>query len=255
MAGKLKKEVKKAISQISNVKARTAAEDALKNALKNNKPGSSAPAISPKELEKIKQAALKYGSGPNVKNLVTKIIHPQNRPIGQNQEEAPGPPPTSYYYDDDFYYPGPPPPVRVPDRDVVNLATESIDAETIINLLFENIGANELTKFVRHDTVEGINPYYDIISNLSDIKRRFDPASLISLQKSNLSNFDIFPIKLQDKIPDEKYLEDNNLSEYVFFGDNGDLIIEVVNMADSEIVEIQIDTSGTIYEIEELYDN
>jgi hypothetical protein len=242
MSGKTKAAVQAAVKAMPPGPAKKAAKAVLNTAIGPSGSGK----ISQSELQKIQ------GFG-----IAQNIVHPKApKPMaatGSGVAASSPPPSSSYYYEP--YIPPPPPPVRVPDRDVVNLATESLDAETITNLLFENIGANELTKFVRHDTVEGINPYYDIISNLSDIKRRFDPASLISLQKSNLSNFDIFPIKLQDKIPDEKYLEDNNLSEYVFFGDNGDLIIEVVNMADSEIVEIQIDTSGTIYEIEELYDN
>jgi hypothetical protein len=152
-----------------------------------------------------------------------------------------------------FELPPPPPQmVRVPERDVVSLAQETISAETITNLLFENVGANELTKFVRHDTVEGINPYYDVISNLSDIKRKFDPSNLISLQKTTSSLFDIFPIKLQDKIPSDAYLLENNLTDYLYIDTNGDFVIEVVNLKDSEIVEIEIDTSGTIFEVDEL---
>jgi hypothetical protein len=151
-----------------------------------------------------------------------------------------------------FELPPPPPQmVRVPERDVVSLAQETISAETITNLLFENVGANELTKFVRHDTVEGINPYYDVISNLSDIKRKFDPSNLISLQKTTSSLFDIFPIKLQDKIPSDAYLLENNLTDFVYIDTNGDFVIEVVNLKDSEIVEIEIDTSGTIFEVDE----
>ena len=148
--------------------------------------------------------------------------------------------------------PAPPQMVRVPERDVVSLAQETVSAETITNLLFENVGANELTKFVRHDTVEGINPYYDVISNLSDIKRKFDPSNLISLQKTNSSFFDIFPINLQDKIPSDAYLLENNLTDYLYIDTNGDFVIEVVNLKDSEIVEIEIDTSGTIFEVDEL---
>lgn len=151
-----------------------------------------------------------------------------------------------------FELPPPPPQmVRVPERDVVSLAQETVSAETITNLLFENVGANELTKFVRHDTVEGINPYYDVISNLSDIKRKFDPSSLISLKKTTSSVFDIFPIKLQDKIPSDAYLSENNLTDYLYVDTNGDLVIEVVNLKDSQIVEIEIDTSGTIFEVDE----
>lgn len=147
--------------------------------------------------------------------------------------------------------PAPPQMVRVPERDVVSLAQETVSAETMTNLLFENVGANELTRFVRHDTVEGINPYYDVISNLSDIKRKFDPSSLISLQKTTSSVFDIFPIKLQDKIPSDAYLSENNLTDYLYVDTNGDLVIEVVNLKDSQIVEIEIDTSGTIFEVDE----
>jgi hypothetical protein len=173
--------------------------------------------------------------------------------IKQEKTDNPPPPDTGSISSEPVVQLPPPPPqmVRVPERDVVSLAQETVSAETITNLLFENVGANELTKFVRHDTVEGINPYYDVISNLSDIKRKFDPSNLISLQKTTSSLFDIFPIKLQDKIPSDAYLLENNLTNFVYIDTNGDLVIEVVNLKDSEIVEIEIDTSGTIFEVDE----
>ena len=146
----------------------------------------------------------------------------------------------------------PPSPVRLPSRDVVSLVDPGIDSATIQNLLFENIGATELIKFTRHDTVDGINPYYDIISNLSDIKRKYDPASLISIQKPESSYFDVYTIKLDQKIPDQTYLDENNLSDYIYIDTNGDLVIELTNLASDEIIEVEIDTSGTIYEVNEL---
>lgn len=163
---------------------------------------------------------------------------------------APEPPPAPIDIQSSYIEPSMP--VKTPERDVVSLVSEQVDSETIQNLLFENIGANELTKFVRHDTVEGMNPYYDIITNLTDIKRQFDPSNIISLQKTNSSFFDIYPIKLEYKIPDDTYLLENNLTDYVYIDTNGDLVIEVVNMQDFEVVEVQIDTNGTIYEVEEL---
>ena len=145
-----------------------------------------------------------------------------------------------------------PDPVRVPSRDVVSIIEESVSVDTITNLLFENIGATELVKFTRHDTVDGINPYYDIISNLSDIKRRYDPASLISLQKPESSFFDIFTIKLDQKIPDQEYLDENNLLDYVYIDESGNLVIELTNLASDEIIEVEIDSNGTIYDIGEV---
>jgi len=145
-----------------------------------------------------------------------------------------------------------PAPVKMPSRDVVSLVDPGIDSATIQNLLFENIGATELIKFTRHDTVDGINPYYDIISNLSDIKRRYDPASLISLQKPESSFFDIFTIKLDQKIPDQEYLDENNLSDYVYIDESGNLVVELTNLASDEIIEVEIDSNGTIYDIGEV---
>ena len=191
------------------------------------------------------------GQSSNSPGSGKKTVGQASDPVPPNNfvEPAPGPPPIETI---EQYTPPAPPPVKVPDRDVVDLAISPVDAQTMQNLLFENIGANELTKFVRHDTVEGINPYYDIISNLSDIKRKFDPANIISLQKNNASFFDIYPIKLEYKIPDEVYLRENNITDYVYIDTNGDLVIELTNMQDFEVVEVQVDTNGTIYEVDEL---
>ena len=165
---------------------------------------------------------------------------------GETPAPPPPPPPGPPPYDDNIPYT--PPPVMVPERDVVNLAVEQLDSKTIENLLFENIGANELTKFVRHDTVQGNNPLYNIISNLSDIRRKFDPVDLISVQVPD-SPFQGNSIDLNKKIPTEEYLQALGLTDYVYIDSNGDLIIEVVNMRDKEIVEVQIDSNGTIYEV------
>jgi len=166
--------------------------------------------------------------------------------VGQTPPPPAPPPPGPPVYDDNIPYT--PPPVMVPERDVVNLAVEQLDSKTIENLLFENIGANELTKFVRHDTVQGNNPLYNIISNLSDIRRKFDPVDLISVQVPD-SPFQGNSIDLNKKIPTEEYLQALGLTDYVYIDSNGDLIIEVVNMRDKEIVEVQIDSNGTIYEV------
>lgn len=165
---------------------------------------------------------------------------------GETPPPPPPPPPGPPPFEDNFAYT--PPPVMVPERDVVNLATEQVDAKTIENLLFENIGANELVKFVRHDTVEGNNPSYNIISNLSDIRRKFNPDELISVQQPDsplVSN----SINLNNKIPSDEYLEALGLTDYVYIDGNGNLVIEVINMRDKEILEIQIDSNGTIYEV------
>jgi hypothetical protein len=141
--------------------------------------------------------------------------------------------------------------VRTPTRDVVEYSdNDDIPVELISNLLFENLAANELIKYERHDTIEGTNVSYDIISNLSAIRKQFDPSTLISRQKPDTSYFDIYNIKLEDKIPGRQYLLQNNLEEFYYIDTNGDLVIELDNMNPDELVEVEIDSSGTIYKVQ-----
>jgi hypothetical protein len=139
---------------------------------------------------------------------------------------------------------------KIPNKDnVVSLDRGTNDVSEITFLVFEKLGAIELTKFTRHDTVDGINPYYNIISNLSAIKKEYDPSNLVSSQKSNDSLFNAFSIKLENKIPGDEYLEDRNLDSYVYIDENGSIIIELINITPDELVEIEIDTNGTIVEV------
>jgi hypothetical protein len=132
-------------------------------------------------------------------------------------------------------------PVKIPTRDVVvNLDDPGVDVAQIQNLLFENLSSLELTKFTKHDTVEGINPFYNVISNLSSINREFDPISLLSATKSSTSLFDVYGIDLINRLP-----EDGN---YAYI-ENGNIVINLNNMGPNESVEIEIDSSGTIYRV------
>jgi hypothetical protein len=132
-------------------------------------------------------------------------------------------------------------PVKIPTRDVVvNLDDPGIDVAQIQSLLFENLSSLELTKFTKHDTVEGINPFYNVISNLSSINREFDPISLLSATKSSNSLFDVYGIDLINRLP-----EDGN---YAYI-ENGNIVINLNNMGPNESLEIEIDSSGTIYRV------
>lgn len=144
--------------------------------------------------------------------------------------------------------------IKVPDRDaVIALQKEGADQALITSVLFEQIGATELVKFVRNDTVDGFNPQYTVISNISDLKSKLDPSYLIAKQRSDTSIDNGFSIRLQDKVPSIDYLFENNIPNYIHFdptvGQNGALVIELDNIDIDEIVEVEIDTNGTIVEV------
>lgn len=119
------------------------------------------------------------------------------------------------------------------------------NTEIIIDLLFENLSANELINIARNDNINGQKFYYQPIKNLVDIQSQFNPNNILKLQDTSEEYFNKYPIKLDDKIPNEgNGVNGNN----VYFDTSGNLVIETVNNAVDEQIEVQIALGGTIYE-------
>ena len=159
--------------------------------------------------------------------------------------------------------------VKNPTRNVTDISSlvPQYDAEEIQRLLFENLSAVELSKIERHDTIEGINQKYSIISNLSEIRTKYDSTKQLTIMEKFKPLANIYTIKIQDYIPLEDYLLVQNLDStyqyldennqivnrekgYYYIDSNGDLIIELVNLEKNQQVEVLIDTNGTIYKVE-----
>lgn len=144
--------------------------------------------------------------------------------------------------------------IKVPDRDaVISLDRDGVDQALITSVLFEQLGATELVKFTKNDTIDGLNSQYSVISNIADLKTKLDTSYLIAKQRPDTTIDNGFSIRLQDKLPSIDYLFDNNIPNYVHFdltlGQNGSLVIELDNIDTDEIVEVEIDTNGTMVEV------
>lgn len=159
--------------------------------------------------------------------------------VNTGQRSSPPPPPP------------PPKPVKIPERSLVNLSTEGPSTSLISNLLFERLGSVEIATIARRDTVEGQNPLYSFISNLASIRVNFDPTRLITQQRRINQNFDIYTINLDEKIPDDQYLAQNNLTSFYYIDTNGDLVIEIDNLEVDEVLDLEIANSGTINLVDE----
>lgn len=136
--------------------------------------------------------------------------------------------------------------VKLPSRDVINWSQTNSSLEDITTLLFEEIGSLELVNISRRDTIEGQNANYSVLSNLSNLKYKFNPTSIILGQKPNAALIDVFAIDINNKIPSDAYLKYNNLDNFYYIDTNGDLVIELENMSSDEIIEVEIATDGTI---------
>ena len=163
----------------------------------------------------------------------------------------------------------PPVSVKTPTRNVTDISSlvPQYDANYITKILFENLSAVELSIVERHDTIEGINQRYSIISNLSEIRKKYEVVKQLSIMDKFKPLTSIYTINIQDKIPQEdylsledlnttyQYLDENNQivtreKGYWYIDTNGDLVVELINLEKNQQVEVLIDTNGTIYKVE-----
>jgi hypothetical protein len=123
---------------------------------------------------------------------------------------------------------------------------DSVPIELMADLIFENIGGQELINIARNDTVNGQSVSYQIIKNLSDVSQQYNSNNIVGLQSTSDKYFNSFSIKIDRKIPIEPTGPNGS---YVYLDNNtGDIIVEAVNLEADEQIEIQIVLNGTIYE-------
>ena len=136
--------------------------------------------------------------------------------------------------------------VKAATPDIVLFDDETSPIESIVDLVFEDIGGQELITIARNDTVNGQQIYYNLIKNLLSIQQQYNPKNIISLQQTSDSYFQNFAIKIENLLP---FVGSGPENFNVYLEDeSGDIIIEVVNLEDGERVEIQVAVDGTIYE-------
>jgi hypothetical protein len=149
--------------------------------------------------------------------------------------------------------------------DIVLFNEESLPIDAMSGLIFEKIGGQEIINMTRHDTVDGRNVTYQIISNNSKISDAYNPNNMISISGTLSQYFANFGIRLDTHIPEsgtgprEDPEDPNSRKAYVyvdtqnpateFLGtgmeiNKNSLVIDVVNMKANEQVEIQILNSG-----------
>jgi hypothetical protein len=143
--------------------------------------------------------------------------------------------------------------IKIARPDIMLVNNDSLPIELMSDLIFEDIGGQEIINIVRNDMVNGQNVIYKPVKNLSQINSQYNSYNIINLENTSDSYFKNFPIKFETHVPQ---VGTGPAPEYpiVYLDEtNGNLIINVVNMAADEQVEVQIVARGsmlndTIYE-------
>jgi hypothetical protein len=137
--------------------------------------------------------------------------------------------------------------IKTAPIDTVEFVDESLSAELLLELLFEDVGGQELLTIARNDTVNGQNVVYQPFKNLGILQEIYNPSNLLRLQETSDKLFSNFTINLRDKIP--KVGNGLNGANYYLDLAAGDGIIEFINLKPDEQIEIQIASAGIIEDV------
>lgn len=139
-------------------------------------------------------------------------------------------------------------PVLTAPIDTILFNDDSVPIEIMTDLIFENIGGQELINIARNDTVNGQTILYQPIKNLTAVQQQYNPNNIVSLQATSDKYFQNFSIKFDEKVPTEG-TGPNGAHVYID-PQTGELVVEAVNLEQDEQIEVEITISGTIYEAE-----
>jgi hypothetical protein len=124
--------------------------------------------------------------------------------------------------------------VKMAPSDIIQFDDAAVEIALISDLLYEDIGATELANISRSDLIDGQVVNYSPIKNLATVRREFNPNNIIATSR-NMDYFSRFAIDSTTRGMHEPY-----------FDSNGDLVIEVDMVLDSEEIQVQILSNGTI---------
>ena len=140
----------------------------------------------------------------------------------------------------------PPKPTKTAPIDTILFDDQSISPEIMADLVFEDIGGHELLSISRNDIINGQQVSYSPIKNLGLVQQRYNPNNIMGLQSTSDKYFANFAIKFDNKVPSPGTGPDG---AHVYINpETGELIVEAVNLAEDEQIEVEITISGTIYE-------
>ena len=137
--------------------------------------------------------------------------------------------------------------IKTATPDIVLFDDDSVPTEQMADLIFENIGGQELINIARNDTINGQNISYQPIKNIRSIQQSYNPNNILGLQKTSDKYFSGFSIRLDQKYP---YVGNGLNGANVYIDNFGALIIEAIGLNDDEQLEVQLSTDGTIYTIQ-----
>lgn len=138
--------------------------------------------------------------------------------------------------------------IKIATPDIILFNEATIPIEVMADLLFEEIGGQEIISIARNDIVNGQELSYSLIGNLNGLERRYNSKNIFSLPDTIEKYFSNFSIRFDIHVPEEGTGPEGQrvyiVQESTPTSVRGDLIIDVVNMETNERVDVEVLKSG-----------
>jgi hypothetical protein len=92
-------------------------------------------------------------------------------------------------------------PVKIATPDLILFDQDSLTVEYMTDLIFEDLGGQELINIIRNDIINGVNVSYNLIANRRSISQQYNSSNILNIPGSIEEYFSNFSINLADHIP------------------------------------------------------
>jgi hypothetical protein len=138
--------------------------------------------------------------------------------------------------------------IKVATPDLILFDEEGLPIDIMTDLIFEQIGGQEIINIARNDIINGQRISYNLISNADQINNAYNTKNIFGVPGTLESYFKNFAIRFEIHVPERGtgpngeivYIDKNNLDEKK----KNRLVIDVTRMGVNEQVEIQVLNSG-----------
>jgi len=140
--------------------------------------------------------------------------------------------------------------IKVATPDLILFDEAGLPVDIMTNLIFEQIGGQEIINISRNDIINGQRVTYSLVSNADQINNAYNPKNIFSVPGAIESFFKNFSIRLDTHVPERGtgpqgqvvYVDRLNLNS----AQKNRLVVDVINMAKNERVEIQVLNAGVV---------
>lgn len=130
--------------------------------------------------------------------------------------------------------------------DVIIPQETAVPTEILVDLLFEDIGGEEILSFARNDLVNGNTLAPQLISNINRIAQKMSSLNILPSKGTIVDTFSEYPLQLQKYLP-------SSLDEAVYIDEDFSVVIEFQNSLpetydiEVELISFEDSFNGTIY--------